>query len=146
MHSNRGLSEDPDFSLNVFLRSSSKHSSSLLQLDCCFQSAFVSMTFLVTLVMEMMWKSTSILAFENPSKVLYFQVTGDLSFGSENRCLWLGKNRFVFVVEGAKEDCLCSKVCSCCLTIGSDKNLLWSQVLSPHIHKLLCYNSITGAI
>lgn len=39
---------------------------------------------LVTLVMEKMQKFTSILHFENPLKVLYFQVTGELKFGSEN--------------------------------------------------------------
>lgn len=39
---------------------------------------------LVTLVLEMMYKSTSILGFENPLKVLYFQVTGELRCGSGN--------------------------------------------------------------
>lgn len=27
--------------------------------------------------------------------------------------------------------------------LGSNKNLLWSQVLSPHIHKMSFYSSIT---
>lgn len=54
------------------------------------------MTALVTLGMEMMHESTSILGFENPLKVLYCQVTGHLSFQSENRCLWLGEKQVRF--------------------------------------------------
>lgn len=36
------------------------------------------------LVMEMMQKSASILAFQNALKVIYFQVSEELRFGSEN--------------------------------------------------------------